>query len=242
MTKSLKEKIHDELLERIIKNQYAMNEFLKEGSIAKEFGVSKAPVREALIQLCNENIIRNIPRSGYQIVQLTERDIREATQFRIILEVEGLKLAARNIKEQHIKELREMTEYTEYIKHGTVIGLEEWWNNNVKFHIRLNSFSTVIGLEEWWNNNVKFHIRLNSFSNNSLLTDSLIRTVHLLWRAVTQLFWNADPHSYLSYNPSSHVPIYEAIKDGDLSRAEEYLRADILSILNSFSEYNKIQY
>jgi len=219
MTKSLKEKIHDELLERIIKNQYAMNEFLKEGSIAKEFGVSKAPVREALIQLCNENIIRNIPRSGYQIVQLTERDIREATQFRIILEVEGLKLAARNIKEQHIKELREMTEYTEYIKHGTVIGLEEWWNNNVKFHIRLNSFS-----------------------NNSLLTDSLIRTVHLLWRAVTQLFWNADPHSYLSYNPSSHVPIYEAIKDGDLSRAEEYLRADILSILNSFSEYNKIQY
>ncbi|WP_051075279.1 GntR family transcriptional regulator [Alkalispirochaeta alkalica] len=209
---TLKEKIHDELLARIIKNKFSMQEFLKEGVLAKEFGVSKAPVREALIELCNEGVIRNIPRSGYQIIQLTERDIREATQFRLILEIEGLKLAADNINEDNLEELRIMTESTDYINKGKIVSLEEWWDNNEKFHLKINSIA-----------------------NNSLLTDSLKRTIHLLWRAVTQLFWKSDPKSYLNYNSSSHVPIYQALRDGNMAQAEAYLRSDILSILDSFS-------
>ena len=212
MAKSLKDQIHDQVLDRIIKNKYEINDFLKENSLAEEFSVSKAPVREALIQLCNEGVIRNIPRLGYQIVKLTERDIWEATQFRIILELESLRLCFDNLQSYQIEHLKNMTDDTEYIKKGKIVSLEQWWDNNSAFHITLSSYA-----------------------NNSLIANSLKRTIHLLWRAVTQLFWNSDPNSYLSYNPSSHVPICEAIVHRDYKLTEELLRADILSILETYS-------
>ncbi len=212
MSMSLKEKIHNELLKKIIKNEYSMKEFLNEGNLAKQFGVSKAPVREALIQLCNEGIIRSIPRSGYQIIQLTERDIWEATQFRIILEIEALKLYAHKLQDYQIQQLEDMTCGTEYTKLGKKVSLEQWWENNAEFHITLSSFA-----------------------KNTILTDALSRSMHLLWRAVTQLFWNADPYAYLSYNPGSHVPILDAIKQGDTALTENLLRSDILSILKTYS-------
>ena len=37
--------------------------------------MSKAPVREALVQLCSEKMLKSIPRCGYQVVQITAREI-----------------------------------------------------------------------------------------------------------------------------------------------------------------------
>ncbi len=218
MAQSLKDQIHDKILDRIIKSKYEINDFLKESALAEEFSVSKAPIREALVQLCNEGVIRSIPRLGYQIIKLTERDIWEATQFRIILELESLRMCFDTLQQHQIDHLKQMTDDTEYIKMGKIVSLEQWWDNNAAFHITLSSYA-----------------------KNSLLTDSLRRTIHLLWRAVTQLFWNSDPNSYLSYNPSSHIPIYEAIEKKDLKRAEELLRSDIVSILETYSLSNTMR-
>ena len=48
----LSEKIHDEILEMIIKNATDEDMVLNEGRLMEVFQVSKAPVREALIKLC----------------------------------------------------------------------------------------------------------------------------------------------------------------------------------------------
>ncbi|SIR06980.1 DNA-binding transcriptional regulator, GntR family [Alkalispirochaeta americana] len=218
MTQSLKDQIHDKILDNIINNKYEINDFLKENALAGEFGVSKAPVREALIQLCNEGIIRSIPRLGYQIIRLTERDIWEATQFRIILELEGLRLSFESLEKDAIDCLTQLTNETEYIKMGKSVSLEEWWENNALFHITLISYA-----------------------KNTLLTDSLRKTMHLLWRAVAQLFGNSGQKSYLSYNPKSHIIVCEAISEKDFKKAEDLLRKDIASILNTYSLANTIK-
>ena len=204
---TLKKKIHDEIMDMIMRNKFPMTEFLKEGELAEMFHVSKAPVREALIELCNENIIRNIPRSGYQILQLTERDFREAIQFRIILETQGLSLS----KERMTPRQLEILEST--IVDTSIPGDME----NVE-------------LSQWWEYNIQFHIGLVSCANNSLLTKALKDTLYLLRRINMQLFWNETPETYLTFNSESHRTIFSALEKQNFELAEKLLINDINSI------------
>ncbi|UCF98437.1 MAG: GntR family transcriptional regulator, partial [Spirochaetaceae bacterium] len=106
VTGSLKQRIYQQIFEKIINNEFPLNEFLVEGKLAEMFGVSRAPVREALVELCNERILRNIPRAGYQIVQLSQKELRDALQLRLILETEGLKLACDRLNDDSISRLK----------------------------------------------------------------------------------------------------------------------------------------
>ena len=67
---TLTDKVHDGILEMII--QTTQEEIvLNESKLVEHFGVSKAPVREALVRLCSEGVLKIIPRYGYVVVNLT---------------------------------------------------------------------------------------------------------------------------------------------------------------------------
>ena len=68
--KQLKEQIYDDIFERILKGSLPPNELIKENTLVEYYGVSRAPVREALLMLCTEGVLKSIPRAGYQIVQI----------------------------------------------------------------------------------------------------------------------------------------------------------------------------
>ncbi len=204
---TLKKKIHDEIMDMIMRNRFPMTEFLKEGELAEMFHVSKAPVREALIELCNENIIRNIPRSGYQILQLTERDFREAIQFRIILETQGLSLSKERMTSRQLEALE-----------STIVDTS------------IPGDMENVELSQWWEYNIQFHIGLVLCANNSLLTKALNDTLNLLRRINMQLFWNETPETYLTFNSESHKQIFHALEKHDFDMAEKLLISDINSI------------
>ena len=72
---SLADTIHDEILDMVIRLSSDQEDVvLTEGSLVEKFGVSKAPVREALVKLCSEGVLKSVPRYGYIIVRLNERD------------------------------------------------------------------------------------------------------------------------------------------------------------------------
>lgn len=83
---SLKDAIYNAILESIISQEYRPNQVLNEKTLVEKYGCSKSPVREALVSLCNDNVLRNIPRYGYEVVRLTVEDIQEMLQFRLVLE------------------------------------------------------------------------------------------------------------------------------------------------------------
>ena len=64
---TLVDQIHDRILEIIIQEDVSEKSVFTEGKLVQQFQVSKATVREALVRLCNENILRSIPRFGYVI-------------------------------------------------------------------------------------------------------------------------------------------------------------------------------
>lgn len=48
-------------------NEFSFDEFLTEKSLMEKYQVSRAPVREALMQLRSDRIIASTPRHGYRI-------------------------------------------------------------------------------------------------------------------------------------------------------------------------------
>ena len=84
---SLKEQVYTKIFNDLVVERFPPDEFLTEKQFIELYGVSKAPVREALIELCNEGILRSIPRLGYQIIPVTQKDITNSTELRLFIEM-----------------------------------------------------------------------------------------------------------------------------------------------------------
>ena len=63
-TDSLKDRVHDQILEMIIKNASTEDIVMNEKRLAELLNVSKLTVREALIMLCSEGVLKSVPRYG----------------------------------------------------------------------------------------------------------------------------------------------------------------------------------
>lgn len=85
---------------RTLKQSILTNEFYPgyqalEPEIAKKLGVSRTPVREALIRLENERLIELIPRRGMRVIPLVPEDMREIYELLTSLEVTAVEMLAR---------------------------------------------------------------------------------------------------------------------------------------------------
>jgi GntR family transcriptional regulator of gluconate operon len=78
----------------IIGRELKPGEHLREFPLAERFGVSRVPVREALIRLEHEGLVRGEPRRGAFVIGMSMQDIRELYEIRELLEVRGARLAA----------------------------------------------------------------------------------------------------------------------------------------------------
>ncbi|MBM7789607.1 GntR family transcriptional regulator [Tenggerimyces flavus] len=90
----------------IVSRELKPGEHLRELPLARRFGVSRVPVREALIRLSHEGLIQNEPRRGAFVVGMTLDDIRELYEVRAVLEVRGAQLAAKAAVPENITNLR----------------------------------------------------------------------------------------------------------------------------------------
>ena len=209
MGDTLKNRIYNQILEGIIKKSYPLDLILKEKELAEQFKVSKAPVREALNELCKENIVKSIPRAGYRILQYTEKDIREATELRLILELSVLDriIPLPEESRETFLETQRLVEESSYAKRNITVPLDIWWNNNCRFHLTLSAIG-----------------------GNGLLSSTLESVIHREWRGIAQLFWSGDPNDYLSFEPGNHGELLQSIGEGDKKKAKRILTRDILSI------------
>ena len=85
--------IYNTLFERIISGQYKSNTFLKEEELAKEFKVSRTPVRDALKLLEFDGLIKIQPKKGNLVIGFSIDDAEEIYDIRKALELLALKKA-----------------------------------------------------------------------------------------------------------------------------------------------------
>lgn len=107
---TLADQIAENIRMAVLYGQLDSAEPLTEASIATQLGVSRAPVREALITLSTEGLVEKIPNRGtYRILALTHRGVDEIFELRTALEVLAFKKAASNIGPTEAARLEELS-------------------------------------------------------------------------------------------------------------------------------------
>ena len=91
---------------RIIDLTYQPAERLSETKLAEEFGLGRSPIRTALSRLESEGWIEISPQSGTFVCSPTEREIKELTVLRALLEAYCAGQAAARISDQEIELLK----------------------------------------------------------------------------------------------------------------------------------------
>ena len=83
-------KIYTELKEKIINQQIKLNQRISIKEIAKDFGISQTPIREALNRLIKDELVEYKLRRGYYVIRLSCKDLEEIYDLRKLIEVYAL--------------------------------------------------------------------------------------------------------------------------------------------------------
>ncbi len=102
--------IYDIILNRIINLEYEPGRLLNEKQLIEEFGVSRTPIREALLKLSEKGFVELVPRVGTYVTQIDIRNVKHAYEVKKRLESLACELAAQRSTEEEALELLKMAE------------------------------------------------------------------------------------------------------------------------------------
>ena len=135
--KSLKEQAFDKLKELIITGAFEPGELQNEKRLAEALGVSRTPVREALLELSREGMVAFVPGKGVEICKLTTQQVREVFEIRRIIEGYVIKKIAMRLTEADIKEIdRNISNQEMMLSRTERLGFIEY---DKQFHLYLAS-------------------------------------------------------------------------------------------------------
>lgn len=196
------ENLTEYLIEAIVQGDIAPGSKISEPELAKQFTVSRGPLREALMRVEGLGLIERIPHVGARVINLTSEKLMELYAVREALEGMAARLAARNISSDELDSLQSLlSAHAEHISGTTG-----------------NSYIHQQG-------NFDFHYQIIKASHNeklvSLLCDKLYHLLRMFRyqspRAIT------DPQDALR----EHQNILRAVSDGDEELAEMLMRRHI---------------
>ncbi|MFP3419572.1 MAG: GntR family transcriptional regulator [Bacillota bacterium] len=108
---------YEQLKQMIFDGQFQPGERINETQLAKQFGVSRSPVREAMRLLEKDELLIAHHKSGYSVYTLTERDVEELYQIRMALETLAVQLACKEATQKEIDGIEQvLTQADEAIK------------------------------------------------------------------------------------------------------------------------------
>lgn len=104
--KSLTDLAHGSIRQLIVGGELPMGAQLSEATLAAQLGISKTPVREALLRLRADGLIDIQPQRGTFVFSLTPRQVEEICVFREVVELTAVKLAMGARRAELVKALQ----------------------------------------------------------------------------------------------------------------------------------------
>ncbi len=130
--KSLKEQVYDFLREQLSRGNILPGSLINLEKTARELGVSKTPLREALLQLEMEGFVRILPRRGVVVNVLTLRDIKDIYQIIGSLEASAVLTAYTRMKPAHLKKMEELNRAMKLAIEKD--DFDSYYEKNLEFH------------------------------------------------------------------------------------------------------------
>jgi DNA-binding GntR family transcriptional regulator len=106
--KTIGQMVYTVLREAIVSGAFAPGEWLRQESIAEAIGVSRIPVRTALLQLEAEGLVTFNPHRGARVRTLSPSQIEEIYRLRLLLESHALALSMPRLRPERLKRMREL--------------------------------------------------------------------------------------------------------------------------------------
>lgn len=192
MVLSLSQHTYKQLRARILNNQLRPGRRYLEKELTGELKVSRTPLREALVKLENEGLIKVEPRHGMQVQPISAQAMEEIYQVVTCLECEAVAtIANRGLTDKQIKQLES--------------------TGNKMQHALDND-----NLEAWANADEQFHRLLLEFSGNERLKQTVLNFWDLSHRT---RYFTLHLREKPVHSTKDHQQVIEAIKHRDASRA-----------------------
>lgn len=133
---SLVDAAYEQIRRRILDNVWPPGHRALEQEVALELGMSRTPVREALLQLQNEGLVEVIPRHGVRVLPVSPTDMREIYEILTALECMAAELLAR--RKPGDEELQPLIAATDAMDAALKIDdLDAWARADERFHAQL---------------------------------------------------------------------------------------------------------
>ncbi len=110
---SLAERVYLNLRDRIVTLELAPGSLINEPTVMKELGVSRTPIREALLRLALEKLVSVVPRRGTFVSEVNVGNVGQIYEFRRELEVLTAAWAAERRPDSAVEEIDAMIEELE---------------------------------------------------------------------------------------------------------------------------------
>jgi len=133
---TLKQLAFDAIKNSIINGNLKTGITYSEKTLAKELGISKSPVREALIDLQLKGFITIIPKIGFKLNELCEKDVRDIYEFRTALEKFVICKITTDISKKEMDDLQRI-----FARNKATKDILSFMENDIQFHRYLAELS-----------------------------------------------------------------------------------------------------
>lgn len=201
-TKTLSEQVFNDLKDAIITGDLAQGSKVTEDGLAKQYGISRGPLREAIRRLEAIRLLVRIPHAGMRVVTLTSEIMEEIYTVREALEGMSARLATQRMSDEDIESLSQLLD-------------------NHQFSIDKSQGKRYFQSE----GDLDFHYRIAKASHNQWLIDLLSSELYQLLRMCRQRSGQTPQRPTKAIQ--EHRGIVDAIKIRDPELAEILMRRHI---------------
>lgn len=194
-TKSLKEQVYEYLRQQIHVQNIEPGSMINMDATSKKLGISKTPLRDALIQLEMEGFVTIIPRRGIFVNTLTLDDIRNFYQIIGALEQSALCTAQDKISPKDMEKMQKL-------------------NLEMKKALEKNNFDL------FYKKNLDFHNTYISLSNNQSLIQIVNNLKKRLYDFPSQNQWVKE---WEESSIKEHQQIADLITEGRIGEAADFI-------------------
>ncbi len=109
-------RVFETLRDRIVFAEYLPGQVLPIRELEKDLGVSATPIREALLRLAEEDLVRLVPNSSPHVKELTFYDLKDIFELRLILAEPLVSLAVDRIDDKGLAKIHELLKKISHAK------------------------------------------------------------------------------------------------------------------------------
>lgn len=199
---SLTERVYEAIREAIVARTFAPGTRITEKMLADQLGVSKTPVREALLRLSYVGLIETDGPRGGRIVMPSRRAIQSAYELRAGIEAQAARVAAERGSAPALREVREYAE--------TALARAEFGDGE-----GFRAFDR------------RFHLRLGEASDNTLISRFVRDAFDMTWALRRRDVMVASDWLFCA---KQHIAVMDAIERGDATLADKAMREHISKV------------